>query len=311
MIILNENVNVIRTKTKRESNFLLHILMLPAIILLIIFKFIPLFGGIMMSFQDFKLSAGFFGKQEFVGWDNYKYILSLPDIGNIILNTIYIAVWKLVLLLIVPILISLLLNEIKNKKYKKFLTTVIIMPHFISWILLAGVYQNFFAIDGFFNTFLETIGLEKLFVFGDPTQYVNFVISSDVLKEYGFSCIVYLAAIAGIDQEQYEAAKVDGCGRFRTMVHITLPNISPIIFLMTVLSLGNVFNAGFDQIYNTYNSAVTSKGQVLDTLIYSMGMSSREYSLSAALGLMKSTISTALMGIAYYIAYKKNGYLIF
>lgn len=296
---------------RNKNVVLLHLFMLPGVILLLIFKYIPLVGGISMSFQDFKISAGFFGEQKFVGFENYLYILSLPDMGKIILNTVYIAVWKLILLLVVPIAITLLLNEIKHMRYKKFLQTVIILPHFISWILLAGVYKNFYSLDGFYNSFLETIGLSKQFVFGDTNEYVKFVISSDVLKEYGFSCIVYLAAISGIEQEQYEAAKIDGAGRFQTILYVTLPNISHVIFLMTVLSLGNVFNAGFDQVYNTYNSAVTDRGQILDTLIYSMGMSSREYSLSAALGLMKSFISTILMGIAYYVAYKKANYLVF
>lgn len=297
--------------SKFKRVWILHLFVLPGIVLLLLFKYIPLFGGIQMAFQDFKISVGFFGVQEFVGWDNFAYIFSLPDFGRIVWNTVYIAVWKLVLLLAVPIAITLILNEVRSLQYKKFLQTVIILPHFISWVLLAGVYKNFMSLDGFYNVIMRTLGIKEQLVFGDADLYVNFVIFSDVLKEYGFSCIVYIAAIAGIDQEQYEAATIDGAGRFRMIFSITLPNITPIIVLMTVLSLGNVFNAGFEQIYNTYNSAVTERGQILDTLIYTMGMNSREYSLSAAMGLLKSTISAVLIAAAYYIAYKKANYVVF
>lgn len=303
-------------KTEKRRNwfkrvFILHLFVLPGVVLLILFKYIPLIGGIAMAFEDFKIGAGFFGKQKWVGFKNFAYIFSLPDFGKIVWNTFYIAVWKIVLLLVVPIAIALLLNEIAMPRTRKLLQTVMVLPHFVSWVLLAGVYKNFLSLDGFYNRVFEILGLEPRFVFGDTNLYVRFVIISETLKEFGFSCIVYLAAIAGIEQEQYEAAKLDGAGRWRMMFSITLPNISHIIILMTVLSLGNVFNAGFEQIYNTYNGAVTERGQILDTLIYTIGMASREYSLSAAMGLLKSAISAVLIGLAYYLAYKKANYVVF
>lgn len=303
---ISRNILKKQARTQKVKRALIyHAFLIPGVILLILFKYIPLVGGITMAFQDFKSAAGFFGYQEWVGFENFEYIFSLPDIWRIVGNTVYIALWKMVLLIVVPVIVALLLNEVKNVKYRNFLQTLMILPHFISWVLLAGVYQNVLSSDSIFYQ------LTGQLVLTDSDQYVSFTIISEVLKEYGFSSIIYMAAIAGIDQSQYEAARLDGCGRFRAMFKITLPNIKHVILLMSLLSLGNIFSAGFDQIYNTYNSAVVSRGEILDTLIYTMGMNAKEYSLSAALGLMKSCFSTVLMAIAYFFAWKKEGYHVF
>ena len=296
---------------KKQKNLSLYLMLIPATVVLIVFAYIPLVG-IKIAFEDFVPAKGLFGKQEFIGLDNFRYAFSLPNFGHVVLNTVFIAGVKLILGLVFPIAATLLLNELPLNRYRKTVQTIIYLPHFISWVVLAGIFNDMLSpTTGVFNRCLEMIGLEPVYFLGNKKVFPWVMIFTDCWKELGFSTIVYLAAIAGIDPQLYEAARMDGASRWKVMWHITLPGIASIIVLMALLSIGNIFNAGFDQIYNMYSPQVYETGDVLDTLIYRLGLMEAQYGVSAAVGLMKSAITAALIGIFYFIAYKVVDYRIF
>lgn len=295
-----------------KKEYVFHLFMLPAVVLLFIFHYIPLVQGILMTFQDFNPALGLSLKQEWVGWDNYKYIFELMDFKQALINTLIIACSKTVLYLIVPIAFALFLNEVQNKAFKKTIQTVVTFPHFVSWVMLGGILIQILSPEtGAVNTILGWFGIEPIYFLGDGQWFRGTMIVTDVLKGFGYSSIVYLAAMSGIDQEQYEAADLDGGSRLQKMWYITLPGIKTVVVLMMTLSLGGILNAGFDQIYNLLNSAVLVEGEVLDTLIYKVGLGARDYSVATAMNMFKSLISVTLIGISYWIAYKKADYVVF
>ncbi len=297
---------------KFKKEWIFHLFMWPSLIMLIIFHFIPLYQGVVMSFQDFKPAKGFFGVQEWVGLENYAFLFSLPSFSEALINTIIISIFKMILMIIVPVMVAVLINEVTSKKLKKVIQTSITLPHFISWVLLAGIYISILSpSEGAVNTILNFFGIKSIYFLGDGKFFKVTIIITDLLKEFGFASIIYLATISNIDQAQYEAADVDGASRFQKIFYITIPNMQMIIVLMTVLSLGNILNAGFDQVYNMINSAVVHDGEILDTLIYKMGFTQFEYSLSTAANMFKSIVSLVLIGTAYLYAYKKYSYVVF
>ncbi|MBQ4564234.1 MAG: sugar ABC transporter permease [Lachnospiraceae bacterium] len=295
-----------------KKEYIFHLFMLPAVVLLFIFHYIPLGQGIIMTFQDFNPAKGLGFNQEWVGWDNYKYIFDLIDFRQALTNTLIIACSKTVLFLVVPIAFALFLNEVKNKAFKKTIQTVVTFPHFVSWVMLGGILIQILSPEtGAVNKILGWFGVEPIYFLGDGEWFRGTMIVTDLLKGFGYSSIVYLAAMSGIDQEQYEAADLDGGSRLQKMWYITLPGIKTVVILMMTLSLGGILNAGFDQVYNLLNSAVLVEGEILDTLIYKVGLGARDYSVATAMNMFKSLISVTLIGISYWIAYKKADYVIF
>ena len=287
-----------------------HAMLLVPVLLVFIFSYIPM-AGIVIAFQDFDPFKGIFGS-EWVGWENYRYILMMPDTFKILYNTVIIAVWKIVLNLLAPILVSLLLNELKCKKFVRSVQTIIYLPHFISWVILAGVFIDILSpSNGIVNKVLNALGLESVFFLGDNAWFPGTMIVTDVWKSFGYGTIVYLAALTGINPELYEAAKIDGANRFKQTWHVTLPGMAPIIVLMTLLSLGNVLNAGFDQIYNLLSPTVYESGDIIDTFVYRMGMLEQQYSISTAVSTFKSLVSFILISISYFLADRCAGYRIF
>ncbi len=296
---------------KRKSNLPLYLMLIPATVVLIVFAYIPLVG-IKIAFEDFIPAKGLFGNQDFIGWENFAYAFSLPSFSHIVLNTVFIAGAKLVLGLVFAVGTALLLNELPLNRYRKTVQTIIYLPHFISWVVLAGIFNTMLSpTNGVVNRVLESFGLDPVYFLGNKATFPWVMIFTDCWKELGFSTIVYLAAMASIDPQQYEAARLDGASRLKMMWHITLPGIAGIVVLMALLSVGNIFNAGFDQIYNMYSPQVYETGDVLDTLIYRLGLMETQYGVSAAVGLMKSAITALLLGTFYFIAYKTVDYRIF
>jgi putative aldouronate transport system permease protein len=288
----------------------LHIMLLPAVILLIIFSYIPM-AGIVIAFQNFIPAKGLFGQQEWVGLANFKYIFSLPETWNAIRNTVSIALMKIILGQITPILISLLLNEIRKNYYKKAVQTLIYLPYFLSWVILGGILQNILSTKGMLNNFLSITGIEPIFFLGNAKIFPYVLVVTDVWKNFGFNTIIYLASLTAIDTGLYEAAIIDGANRFKQVIHVTIPGIMPIIILMAAMSLGNILNAGFEQVFNLYNPTVYETGDIIDTLVYRIGMLNAQYSVSTAIGLFKSAISGILISVSYYLAYKLADYRIF
>jgi len=288
----------------------LHILLIPGVIAVFIFNYIPMFG-IVMAFQKFVPAKGFLGS-EWVGLDNFRYIFNMPNIWNVIRNTIFISVMKIIANLIVPIIFALLLNEVRKNAFKRTVQTIIYFPHFLSWVILGGILIDVLSpTSGIVNEFLGLFGIKPIYFLGDAKWFPFTLVLTNTWKEFGYNTIVYLAALTSIDPTLYEAAVVDGAGRMKQTIHITIPGILPIVTLMTVLSLGNVLNAGFDQVFNLYSPSVYSTGDIIDTLVYRIGMVEAQFSVSAAVGLFKSAISFVLVVISNKLANKYAGYRVF
>lgn len=296
-------------KQEIQRNWALYVLIMPAFILAIIFCYVPM-GGLIMAFQNYKPWLGITGS-EFIGMENFKQIFVFQESYQAIINTLIIAVSKIVLGLIVPIVIALLLNEVSNVGLKKGIQTLVYLPHFLSWVTVAGMMRDVLGLDGIVNSAIQRLGMEPIFFLGEAGMYRQIIVLSDLWKGFGFGMIVYLAAISNIDQSLYEAAQMDGANRFQQTLHITLPGIAPMIIVMATLSLGNVLNAGFDQIYNTYSPLTYSTGDIIDTYVYRQSLINGQYSFGTAVGLFKSGISFMLTVIAYKLAYKFAGYRIF
>ncbi len=299
---------------KKDALFF-HAMLFVPVLLLFIYHFLPIPAGILMAFENFQPGKGFFGSR-FVGFANFKKLFLLPDTLPAVRNTLIIAVEKIICNIIIPVTFALLLNEVRIKWLKKAVQTITYLPYFLSWIILAGIMIKFLApgsaasSPGFFNTLLMNLGIldEPVYFLGSNATFRQTMVISDVWKNFGYNTIVYLAALTGIDPALYEAAAVDGAGRWKQTIHITLPGISAFIVLMTVLAIGNVLNAGFDQIFNLYNPAVYETGDIIDTLVYRLGLVNKQYSLSAMVGLLKSGVSCILVLASYKLADRLAGY---
>lgn len=270
-----------------------NLMMLPAMVFLIIFSIVPMFG-IAMAFQNYVPAKGIF-HSKWVGLNNFKYMFSLPDCAQIFQNTLIIAIAKIIFGTIAAVLFALLLNEIRVKWFKKSVQTIVYLPNFLSWVVLSTIILNIFSIEGPINALLKMFNVEPVFFMASNTWFRSMLIGTDVWKGFGYGSIVYLAALTGIDPTLYEAAAVDGANRFKQLLNITLPGLVPTIILMTALNLGNVLNAGFDQIYTLYNPLVYQTADVIDTYVYRVGLIERQYSLATAVGLLKSAVSFILI----------------
>ncbi|MCK0473200.1 sugar ABC transporter permease [Halalkalibacter sp. APA_J-10(15)] len=286
-----------------------YIMLLPGVIWIVFFSIVPMFG-IFIAFQNYNPVQGVLGS-EFVGLDVFRYMFQLNDTMRIFFNTIYIAVMKIIGNLIVPLVFALMLNEIRYMGLKRTIQTIVYLPHFLSWVILGGVLLDIFAFAGPVNQLLALFGQEPILFFGRADLFPYLVVGSDVWKEFGFNTIIYLAALTGINPALYEAAGIDGASRWRKLWHVTLPGIRTTAVLLAVLSLGNVLNAGFDQIFNLYNPLVYSTGDIIDTWVYRAGLLNLQFELATAVGLLKSVVGFLLITISYYLAYRFTKYRIF
>ena len=285
------------------------IMLLPALIWVVFVSIVPM-AGIVMAFEDFNPTLGIF-HSDWVGLENFEYMFELKDTSRILVNTMVIALGKIILHIIVPIIFALMLNEIRSSGFKRVLQTIAYLPHFISWVILAGIMKDIFSRTGPVNRLMAVFGSEPVLYWGKSELFRSLVISTDVWKEFGFNAVIYLSALTGIDQNLYEAASIDGANRWKQVLHITLPGIAPTIVLMTVLSMGNILNAGFDQIYNLYSPLVYSTGDIIDTWVYRVGVTDLQFSLATAVGLLKSVVGFVLLAGSYALAYKFTDYRIF
>jgi len=298
-------------KRKQRNTEILsyHLMLLPGMLFLFLFSTVPLFG-LVMAFQKYVPAKGFF-RSKFVGLDNFRFMFQLPDVSQVVINTLVIALSKIVLNIIVPVVFALLLNEVKNKHFKRVVQTVTYMPYFLSWVILGGIFVSMFSMDGLFNNLIRAMGGEPIMFMASNKWFRPIIVLTDTWKGFGYNAIVYLAALTAIDYSLYEAAAIDGANRWQQMTHITMPALVPTVILLTCLSLGNLFNANFDQIFNMYNPLVYKSGDIIDTYIYRMGLVDMQFSLGTAVGLLKSFISFILIGASYYLAKRFAGYRIF
>jgi putative aldouronate transport system permease protein len=292
-----------------KKEYLLHLMLLPGVIATLIYAYGPM-AGLVMAFQQFEPLSGFF-KSDFVGLDNFRYVFNLPDFNQVLWNTVIISLLKMVLFLLIPLILALLLNEVTQRWFSRFIQSAIFLPFFLSWTVLGGVIIELFSLNGPVNSLLTGTGASPIMFMLDNGWFRGIVIGSDVWKGMGYNMIVMLAAIVGINATLYEAAEVDGAGRWKQVIHITLPGMAPILILLGVLSLGGILNAGFEQILIMYNPTVYEGADIIDTFVYRLGIFSQQFGPAAAIGLFKSVLSLGLVSITYYAAFKFNNYRIF
>jgi len=316
-----ENINKKqRSKRKRQpkqpwskeikKNWPLYLLCIPSLVFVIIFAYGPMVG-LVMAFQDYKPWLGLTGST-WIGLDNFERIFQYEGATQAIANTLIIAVSKIIVGIIVPIVMAILLNEIRNIGVKKSIQTLVYLPHFLSWVTVAGMMIDILALEGGLNQFISNLfGNEPVYFLGDPSLFRTTIVVSDLWKNFGFGMIIYLASIAGVDPSYYEAAEIDGATRRQQTWHVTLPSMLPMIIVIATLNLGSILDAGFDQIFNLYNPLVYSTGDIIDTYVYRSSLLNGQYGFGTAVGLFKSLVSFVLIVIAYRLAYKLANYKIF
>ena len=306
---MNINKNSFTRNFKRELP--LHLMILPGLVLVLVFSYIPMYG-LVIAFQRFIPAFGMFGDQQWVGFDNFRFVMGLAGFQRAFVNTVIISFWRIVTVLLIPIIFALMLNEVRSNLYRRSIQTITYMPFFLSWVILGGIFVDLLSPStGLVNNLLGFFGVEPIFFLGDNSVFRSTLVVTNVWREFGFGAIVYLAAITSIDPTYYEAAVVDGANRWKQTWHITLPGMKMIIVLMGVLSLGNVLNAGFDQVFNMYSPVVFASGDIIDTFIFRMGLIEAQFGPATAVGLFRSIISFLFISVSYFIAYKTTDYRIF
>lgn len=284
----------------------LYLLALPGFIFILVFNYAPMYG-LSLAFKQFNSGLGIL-KSPFVGLNNFRNVLSDSYFWYVFANTLKISFGRLIFTFPIPIIIALFFNELRNRVLQKTLQTVYTFPHFLSWVVLSGICISILDFNGPINAILSLLGFEKIVFLGEKSLFIPILYISHIWKESGWSSIIYLAAIAGINTEFYEAADLDGANRFQKMWHITLPSIAPTIFMLLILAIGGLMDGGFDQIFNLSNSVVQKKGDILGTYIYRITfLTSGDFSFSTTVGLFTSVINFTLLTIANTISKRVQG----
>jgi len=304
------------TKEYFWQQFPLHAMLFVPCLFVLIYHYFP-FIGILMAFQRYVSTLdGFLASlfsSKFVGLDVFRHIFKLPNMGEVIFNTIFIAVMKIVSVLFFPVVFALMLNEVYRSWFKRTVQVITFLPYFLSWVVLRGIFFDVFSprADGIVNQILGNFGVEPINFFGNSTIFPYMMVATNLWQQIGYNTIIILAAISGIDPTLYEAATIDGAKRLKQMFYVTLPSIAPMVLLMAILSLGNVLRAGFDQIFNMYSPSVYKTGDILDTFVYRLGIMQGSFSNATAVGLFQSAVSMVLIVFSYWLAHKYSDYKIF
>lgn len=298
-----------KLKDRFRKEWLFLLMMLPGLVLTAIFSYGPMYG-IIMAFQDFNPGLGYAGSP-WVGWDNFRLIFSQATFISAVYNTFFISFMKIVFQTLASVIFALQLNEIRQNGPKRVFQTIVYIPNFISWVIMAGILSDILGTNGIVNEAIKLLGGKPVQFISNRTVFPWTLIFTDMWKTFGFGTVVYLATMTSIDPELYESAVIDGAGRWRQTWSITLPMLVPIIILMTVLALGNVLSAGFDQVYNLYSPVVYPTGDIIDTYVYRLGLQNGKFAIGTAVGLFKSVVSSVLISISLIVAYKFAGYKVF
>ena len=288
----------------------MYFMLLIPVIILAVYSYLPLYG-LRIAFQRFIPAKGMFGKQPSVGFKWFQYLFSMNDFWSAMSNTLILAVSKMTLTTLFSIIFALLMNELQSKLMKKAISTALYLPHFVSWVILSGIFVDLFSLNGPINQVIVSMGGKPVSFLGSNAYFRTTMIVTDVWKEFGFGTIIYMATITGIDPALYEAARIDGANRWQQTWHVTLPGMVSIITLLALLNIGGVLSGNFDQIYNMYSPVVYKTGDILDTLVYRIGLVDYNFSLATAVGLFRSLVGLILVGISYGLAWKFAGYRIF
>lgn len=282
--------SILKKELKKHRGLL--VLMIPGFLAILIFNYLPMFG-IVIAFKDYKILDGIWGS-EWVGLHYFKELFVSSDFLHVLRNTLMFSITKMIFGLPMPIIFALLLNEVKNILYKKTIQTVSYMPHFFSWVMLGGIIKLLFSNTGPINSVLAGMGLNKIEFFANETAFFWMIIGSAVWAGLGWGAIIYMAALSGIDETLYEAASIDGAGKWKQVTNITIPCLVPTIVVVMILNLGSVMAAGFDQIYNLQNPLVYNISEILET--YNLKkMQSTDYSYGTAVGLFTGVVGMILV----------------
>jgi putative aldouronate transport system permease protein len=279
-----------------------YMMLIPGLLYIAIFHYAPMFG-LVIAFQDYQIFNGVWGSK-FVGFDNFMYLFQAPQFITAMKNTFIISAYKVILGFPVPILLALLINEVRVLIFKRSIQTILYLPHFLSWIVMSGLMFNFLSDQGPINKLIKMTGEKAIYFFSDEVYFRSILVISDIWKEMGWNAIIYLAALTAVSKELYEAAKMDGATRFQCMIKISLPSIMPIIMIMLLLRMGSVLNVGFEQVFNLYNPMLYGVGDIIDTYVYRIGVLENKFHISAAAGMFKSVIACIMVVTTYYFLEK-------
>ncbi|MDF2659409.1 MAG: protein lplB [Paenibacillus sp.] len=292
-------------KLKGSDSVVLFLIALPALLHFLIFKYIPLAGNI-IAFQDYNLFQGVF-HSKWVGFKHFIFMFQYPEFLMVLKNTLKFGLYSLLFGFPAPLLLALFLNEIRLTWFKRSMQTLLYLPHFLSWIIVGGIFVELLAAEGMMNRLLAGFGIGPLSFLTEPQYFYGVVISAGIWKEVGWSMIIYLAAIAGINPNLYEAAVVDGAGRWRKMWSITLPSLMPTIIVLFLLRIGNLLDANVEQVLFFLNPLVREVGEVFDTYVYRVGLTGGQYSYTTAIGMFKAVIGVLLVVTLNKVSQKTTG----
>ncbi|MCE5168329.1 ABC transporter permease subunit [Paenibacillus profundus] len=271
----------------------LWLMALPGLLFFVVYKYLPMLG-VVIAFKDYNLMLGIWDSK-WVGLKHFYRIFENPDIGRIFLNTLIISFYQIVFAFTIPIFLAIMIHEVSKRSFKRVLQTVFYMPHFLSWVVVAGIFYLMFQSDGAVNNMLLDMGLSKIDILSNSDNFRFMLVLQVIWKESGWGTIIYLAALSSIDMELYEAAKMDGAGRLRQIWNITLPGIRSTIVVLFILRLGSVLDVGFEQIFLMLNPSVRDVGEVIETYVYQAGVVNGNFSFSTAVGLLKGLIGLIMI----------------
>lgn len=294
-----------------KKNYQYYLMLLPVMIYVTIFCLMPRMG-IVLAFKDYDMFCSdnpFFAifKSPWAGLEHFEKLFKRPEFLRSIRNTLIINVGKLIFSFPVPIIFAIFLSEVRSVKYQKGLQTIVYLPHFLSWAVVSGIFVSLLSSTGLVNSILVSMGFEKVNFLMSNELFRGVLILSSIWKDFGWSSIIYFAAIAGLDQECYEAAAVDGANRFQKMWYITLPGLLPTIVLMLITRVGNILEGGFSQVFAMYNPTVYETADIIDTYVYRIGLGKMDFSMGTAVGLFNSVIGTILVVTTNRLSKKWSG----
>ena len=296
--VLSNNKSIFRSPE-------LLLMVLPGLALLILFRYVPIWN-ISIAFKDYSIFKGISGSP-WVGFQHFRELFSMKEFFRVLWNTFIISGYKIIFAFPIPIILALLLNEIQNMPFKRVTQNIFYLPHFLSWVVIAGLCFDVLSADGVINAIVQAFGAESVSFLMDTRWIRSVLVVTDIWKDAGWGSIVYLAALTALDPELFDAAKIDGAGRFAQLRYITLPGIVPIIIVMFIIRLSAVMDAGFDQILMLENAKVRNVVDVIDTYVYRLGVAEAKYDFSTAVGLFKSAVSTVFVLSANYIVKWRRG----
>lgn len=280
------------------------VLLLPALIAVFIFEYLPMYG-VLIAFKKYRVLEGIWGSP-WVGLENFGRLFSATSaFSQVFYNTVIISFYKLFFGFPAPIILALLLNEVKHLAYKKVTQTISYLPHFLSWVILGGIFTIFLSpSSGIINQIIQFLGFEPIYFLANKDWFRTILITTGIWQSVGWGTIIYLAAISGIDSQMYEAAVMDGAGRFKQAIYITIPSITNVMVILFILNIGGFMSAGFDQIFNLYNPVVYEVADIIDTYVYRVGLIGMDFSFAATAGLFKSLIGITLVLLTNAVAKK-------